>query len=114
MVRQLTLSKTSFIKNQVLSRIDLSNLLIHLKAECLSCSYHCELIRRVWDSVLDKKYDKDRIQLHELFVKGASSQYPVSKNTGVSWLWIILMKILVLGRYISKRLYAKNMSVCME
>ena len=79
MVKQLTSSETTFIKNQVLSRVGMSNLFIHLEAEFPSPSYQYKLIRRVRDSILDEKYGKDRIQLHDIFVKGASIQ----KNGGI-------------------------------
>ena len=74
MIKQLTLYVTTFIKKQVLSRINMANLLINLEAEFPSCLYHYQLIRRVQDSILDKKYGKDCIQLHELFVKRANIQ----------------------------------------
>ena len=32
------------------------------------------MIRRVRDTILDEKYGKDRIQLHDFFIKGASIQ----------------------------------------
>ena len=57
----------------------MSNLFIHLEAEFPSRWYQYELIRRVRDSILDEKYGKDRIQLHDLFIKGASIQ----KNGGI-------------------------------
>ena len=73
-VKELTSSETSFIHNQVMSRVSMSNMLVHLETEFPSRSYNYELIRRVRDSILDNKYGKDRIQLHDLFIKGASIQ----------------------------------------
>ena len=45
MMNQLTSSEMSFIKNQVLSRIGMPNLIIHLETQFPSRSYQYELIR---------------------------------------------------------------------